>query len=99
MAGRRTLFHGTIPPGMQPFPKFSVLMLVAAFILAAAGQEQGIEILHPRANSVVRRQSVEIEVVVRGLQVPLEGYGRVLVDGRTIRCVIALAPAVDRSET
>ena len=73
-------------------------MLVAAFILAAAGQEQGIEILHPRAHSVVRRQSVEIEVVVRGLQVPLEGYGRVLVDGRTVRCVIALSPAVNRSE-
>jgi len=60
-----------------------VLLLLA---VAAASQGSHIEILHPLAESVVRRQSVEIEIQISGLQVPLEGYGLVQVDGRTIRC-------------
>ena len=59
-----------------------------AAAVAAAAQGGQIEILHPLADSVVRRQSVEIEIQISGLQVPLEGYGLVQVDGRTIRCLV-----------
>ena len=62
-----------------------LLLLLADLVLAARDQRGHIEILHPLANSVVRRQSVEIEVLISGLQVPREGYGLVQIDDRTVR--------------
>ncbi len=54
------------------------LLLLHDALLAA---QYNVEFLKPSHESVVRRQSVEIEVAIHGLQVPSEGFGRLTIDG------------------
>eukprot|EP00961_Rhodomonas_salina_P066459 892690-Rhodomonas_salina.1 len=48
--------------------------------MVMAGQ-LSVEILKPSHESVVRRQSVEIEVAILSMAVPAEGFGRLIIDG------------------
>ncbi len=53
------------------------LLLHAAHLAA----DPAVEILKPPHQSVVRRQSVEIEVAIHSMQVPMHGFGRLSIDG------------------